>query len=69
MTLFWSRATGLPPGSIQDNGILTIPDVQPSYAGNYVCTGTDTNTGRVSTAIAELEVEIEGPSMHISFLP
>lgn len=28
-------------GSSQDNGILTIPNIQPSYAGSYVCTGTD----------------------------
>ncbi|XP_060586623.1 basement membrane-specific heparan sulfate proteoglycan core protein-like isoform X4 [Ruditapes philippinarum] len=59
VTLFWSRSSGLPSGSSQDNGILTIPNVQPSYAGNYVCTGTDRESGRVGTAVAVLDVQIE----------
>lgn len=61
ITLFWSRSAGLPPGSTQANGILTIPNVQPSYGGNYVCTGTDLDSGRVSQAITELEVEVGIP--------
>ena len=63
VTLFWSRTSGLPSGSSQDNGILTIPNVQPSYAGNYVCTGTDRDSGRVGTAVAVLDVKIEEDSM------
>lgn len=65
ITVFWSRQTGLPPGSSQTDGILTIPNVQRSYAGNYVCTGTDRDTGRVSQAIAVLEVQVvEEPGEH-----
>ena len=44
-------------GSTQDNGVLTIPNVQPSYAGKYVCTGTDRDSGSYSTAEAILEVD------------
>ena len=62
IVLFWSRSQGLPTGSSQLNGVLTIPNVQPNYAGNYVCTGTDNETGRVSTAIAVLEVTVEDRS-------
>ncbi|WAR15211.1 PGBM-like protein, partial [Mya arenaria] len=58
ITLFWSRSTGLPVGATQNNGILTIPNVQPSYAGKYVCTGTDSETGIYSTAEAFLEVDV-----------
>ena len=37
-TLVWSRVGGLPTGSSQDNGVLTLNNIQPSYAGRYVCT-------------------------------
>ncbi|XP_060576968.1 basement membrane-specific heparan sulfate proteoglycan core protein-like [Ruditapes philippinarum] len=66
VTLFWSRSSGLPYGSSQDNGILTIPNVQPSYAGNYVCTGTDRESRRVGTAVAVLGVQIEEESTLLS---
>ncbi|KAL3861185.1 hypothetical protein ACJMK2_007245 [Sinanodonta woodiana] len=58
VTLFWSRTGGLPPGSVQTDGVLTIPDIQPSYAGNYVCTGT-TDTGRTGSAVTRLDVEVK----------
>ena len=58
VVLLWSRQNaGLPPRSSQDEGILTIPNVQPSYSGNYVCTGTDTDTGIVDTGITRLDVQ------------
>ncbi|XP_025082607.1 basement membrane-specific heparan sulfate proteoglycan core protein-like isoform X8 [Pomacea canaliculata] len=53
--LIWSRQGGLPPGSSQDGGILTVPNIQPSYAGNYVCTGTD-QSGSIGTATAVVTV-------------
>ena len=56
--LFWSRQNAaLPPRSSQEEGILTIPNVQPPYAGNYICTGTDTSTGVINTAVTRLDVE------------
>ncbi|XP_052285983.1 basement membrane-specific heparan sulfate proteoglycan core protein-like isoform X3 [Dreissena polymorpha] len=59
VTLFWSRQAGLPPGTQQANGVLTIPNTQPSAAGRYICTGTDTDTGKISTAEALLEVNVK----------
>ncbi|KAL3861148.1 hypothetical protein ACJMK2_007217 [Sinanodonta woodiana] len=58
VTLFWSRTGSLPPGSVQTDGVLTIPDIQPSYAGNYVCTGT-TDTGRTGSAVTRLDIEVK----------
>ena len=56
--LLWSRQNaGLPPRSSQEEGILSIPNVQPSYSGNYVCTGTDTNTGIINTSVTRLDVQ------------
>ena len=56
--LLWSRQNAaLPPRSSQEEGLLTIPNVQPQYSGNYVCTGTDTDTGRINTAVTRLDVE------------
>lgn len=62
VVVFWSRAQGLPAGSTQVDGVLTIPNVQPNYAGNYVCTGTDAETQRIGTAITVLEVTVDQPS-------
>ena len=41
--LDWKRAdhSPLPAGNIVDNGVLIIPVVNKSAAGDYVCTGTD----------------------------
>ncbi|XP_048238836.1 basement membrane-specific heparan sulfate proteoglycan core protein-like isoform X2 [Haliotis rufescens] len=67
--LVWSRERqGLPSGSIQDNGVLTLPNVQPSYAGTYMCTGT-TSTGKTgvgrTTLTIEANVEREAPTVSI----
>ncbi|XP_067659130.1 basement membrane-specific heparan sulfate proteoglycan core protein-like isoform X2 [Haliotis asinina] len=67
--LVWSRERqGLPSGSSQDNGILTLPNVQPSYAGSYLCTGTTptgkTGVGRTTLTI-EPGVEREAPTVTI----
>ncbi|KAH3720982.1 hypothetical protein DPMN_063894 [Dreissena polymorpha] len=59
VTLFWSRQAGLPPGTQQANGVLTITNTQPIAAGRYICTGTDTDTGKISTAEALLEVNVK----------
>ncbi|KAK7494115.1 hypothetical protein BaRGS_00014588, partial [Batillaria attramentaria] len=55
VVLVWSRQGGLPAGSSQEGGILSIPNVQPSYAGNYVCSGT-TPSGTIGTATAVVTV-------------
>uniref|UniRef100_A0A0B7ATX1 Basement membrane-specific heparan sulfate proteoglycan core protein n=1 Tax=Arion vulgaris TaxID=1028688 RepID=A0A0B7ATX1_9EUPU len=53
--LIWSRDGGLPFGASQENGILTLTNIQPSYAGTYVCTGR-TPTGIPGTATARITV-------------
>ncbi|KAL5013502.1 hypothetical protein ScPMuIL_007772 [Solemya velum] len=56
VTLVWSRqGAGLPPGSRQLDGTLTIPNVQSSYSGNYICQGT-TPTGISGTATTTLSI-------------
>ncbi|CAL1546871.1 unnamed protein product [Lymnaea stagnalis] len=40
VNLIWTREGGLPPGTTQENGVLTLANIQRSYAGNYICTGT-----------------------------
>ncbi|XP_069115040.1 basement membrane-specific heparan sulfate proteoglycan core protein-like isoform X2 [Argopecten irradians] len=53
-TLVWSRNGGLPQGSTQQRGTLTLTNVQPSYSGTYVCTASSpTGSG---TATAEVTV-------------
>ncbi|XP_070207543.1 basement membrane-specific heparan sulfate proteoglycan core protein-like isoform X4 [Littorina saxatilis] len=53
--LVWSRQGGLPPGSTQDGGILNIPNIQQSYQGNYICSGTGP-TGSIGRATAIVTV-------------
>lgn len=57
--LVWSRSGGLPVGSTQTNGVLTIPNIQLSGGGRYICTaialtgerGTVTTTVIVSPEV------------------
>ncbi|XP_041377591.1 basement membrane-specific heparan sulfate proteoglycan core protein-like isoform X3 [Gigantopelta aegis] len=59
--LVWSRERlGLPAGSTQDNGVLTLPNVQPSYSGNYICKGT-TPAGKIASGRTVLTIE---PDIH-----
>ncbi|BFZ23346.1 hypothetical protein BsWGS_26385 [Bradybaena similaris] len=53
--LVWSREGGLPLGASQENGVLTLSNIQPSYAGSYICTGR-TPAGIVGTATARITV-------------
>ena len=69
VTLFWSRQAGLPPGTQQANGVLTITNTQPIAAGRYICTGTDTDTGKISTAEALLEVNVKQTSELVTTVP
>ncbi|KAK3104524.1 hypothetical protein FSP39_004009 [Pinctada imbricata] len=55
-TLVWSRVGGLPTGSSQDNGVLTLNNIQPSYAGRYVCTAI-TSDGDRGTGTATVTVQ------------
>ncbi|GFO45203.1 basement membrane-specific heparan sulfate proteoglycan core protein, partial [Plakobranchus ocellatus] len=56
VTLVWSKERGsLPPGSTQEDGFLTLLNIQPSYAGTYVCTGT-TSFGVIGGARASVNV-------------
>ncbi|XP_076452135.1 basement membrane-specific heparan sulfate proteoglycan core protein-like isoform X4 [Babylonia areolata] len=57
--LIWSRQGGLPPGSNQVGGTLTIPNVQPSYSGTYICTGTGP-TGITGSGTATVTVTSDG---------
>ncbi|KAK6175562.1 hypothetical protein SNE40_014001 [Patella caerulea] len=66
--LVWSRQGGLPTGTSDQNGVLTIPNLQPSYAGTYTCTGTtpsgNSGTGRVVVEVRP-DVEREAPTARI----
>ncbi|KAK9294716.1 hypothetical protein QLX08_010779 [Tetragonisca angustula] len=59
--LDWKRAdhSPLPAGNIVDNGVLIIPVVNKSAAGDYVCTGTD-QAGNVLVK-ATFHVEVLSP--------
>ncbi|XP_043520278.1 basement membrane-specific heparan sulfate proteoglycan core protein isoform X8 [Frieseomelitta varia] len=59
--LDWKRAdhSPLPAGNIVDNGVLIIPVVNKSAAGDYVCTGTD-QVGNVLVK-ATFHVEVLSP--------
>ncbi|KAH9504452.1 hypothetical protein Btru_063679 [Bulinus truncatus] len=46
VSLVWSREGGLPPETRQANGVLTFSNIQPSYGGTYICSGT-VITGRL----------------------
>jgi len=40
--LSWSKQGGqMPQKAIDQNGVLVIPNIQTSDAGNYVCMGSD----------------------------
>ncbi|XP_059170575.1 basement membrane-specific heparan sulfate proteoglycan core protein-like [Physella acuta] len=65
VNLSWSKDGGLPPGAIQENGVLTIVNVQPSHQGNYVCTGT-TDRGVVGRATITVTVtRYERPTVRV----
>ncbi|KAK6966048.1 basement membrane-specific heparan sulfate proteoglycan core protein, partial [Biomphalaria glabrata] len=54
VTLQWSREGGLPPGARQSGGVLTLTNIQPSFAGTYLCTGisiTGTVIGRATSRL------------------
>jgi hypothetical protein len=53
--LVWSRSGGLPPGSTQRGGVLSIPNIQPSGGGRYICTAI-TPTGDRGTVTATVTV-------------
>ncbi|XP_063410398.1 hemicentin-1-like [Mytilus trossulus] len=69
-TLIWSRNGGLPSGSRQDNGVLTLNNIQSSHAGSYVCSGKTPN-GAMGKATATLTVrpEIETTVPNASVTP
>ena len=48
----------MPAKAIDQNGVLVIPNVQRSDAGNYVCMGSDMNT--IDEAVAVLIVSEGG---------
>ncbi|XP_021372607.1 basement membrane-specific heparan sulfate proteoglycan core protein-like isoform X2 [Mizuhopecten yessoensis] len=51
-TVVWSRSGGLPQGSSQERGTLTLTNVQPSHSGTYVCTATaPTGSGTATTEV------------------
>ena len=56
-TLLWSKSGGLPPRSAQDNGVLTLNNIQPSYSGTYICTAVtpegDRGTGTATVTVTE----------------
>ncbi|XP_056009495.1 basement membrane-specific heparan sulfate proteoglycan core protein-like isoform X3 [Ostrea edulis] len=54
--LVWSRSGGLPPGSTQRGGVLSIPNIQPSGDGRYICTAV-TPTGDKGTVTATITVQ------------
>lgn len=56
--LVWSRAGGLPPGSTQRDGVLTIPNIQLSGAGQFVCTAI-APTGERGTVTTTVTVNPE----------
>ncbi|CAG5123328.1 unnamed protein product, partial [Candidula unifasciata] len=53
--LVWTREGGLPVGAIQENGVLTLSNIQPTHAGTYICTGR-TPTGIIGTATTRITV-------------
>ncbi|XP_012944719.1 basement membrane-specific heparan sulfate proteoglycan core protein [Aplysia californica] len=55
VNLIWSREGGLPIGATQENGILTLSNIQPSYRGTYVCTGA-TPSGIIGRATARVTI-------------
>ena len=47
-------------GSAQENGVLTLNNIQPSFAGSYVCTGITPNGDRgTGTTTLTVRPEIE----------
>ncbi|VDI13303.1 heparan sulfate proteoglycan 2 (perlecan) [Mytilus galloprovincialis] len=68
-TLIWSRNGGLPPGSAQVNGVLTLKNIQPSFAGSYVCTAItpngDKETG-TTTLTVRPEIETTVPTATVT---
>ena len=68
-TLVWSRVGGLPIGSSQDGGVLTLSNIQPSYGGRYVCTAVtpegDRGTGTATVTVREGTVGELCPFAHL----
>ncbi|XP_061163155.1 basement membrane-specific heparan sulfate proteoglycan core protein-like [Saccostrea echinata] len=56
--LVWSRQGGLPPGSTQTDGVLIIPNIQQSGAGQYLCTAI-TPVGDRGTVTASITVRAD----------
>ncbi|XP_034337833.2 basement membrane-specific heparan sulfate proteoglycan core protein isoform X5 [Magallana gigas] len=56
--LVWSRSGGLPAGSTQTNGVLTIPNIQLSGGGRYICTAI-AQTGERGTVTTTITVNPE----------
>lgn len=56
--LVWSRSGGLPVGSTQTNGVLTIPNIQLSGGGRYICTAI-AQTGERGTVTTTITVNPE----------
>ncbi|XP_076086554.1 basement membrane-specific heparan sulfate proteoglycan core protein-like isoform X4 [Mytilus galloprovincialis] len=68
-TLIWSRNGGLPSGSAQENGVLTLNNIQPSFAGSYVCTGITPNGDRgtgTTTLTVRPEIETTVPTATVT---
>ncbi|XP_060073482.1 basement membrane-specific heparan sulfate proteoglycan core protein-like [Ylistrum balloti] len=61
-TLVWSRNGGLPPGSSQERGTLTLTNVQPSYSGTYVCTASSPDGRGTATTEVTISEGNESPT-------
>ena len=47
-------------GSAQDNGVLTLSNIQPSYAGTYICTAVTPEGDRgTNTVTVTVRPEVE----------
>ncbi|CAG5125030.1 unnamed protein product, partial [Candidula unifasciata] len=67
VTLVWSRDGGLPIGTSQENGILTLTNIQPSFAGLYTCTGSTPGgiIGQASSSITVTGTSYTPPTVRI----
>ncbi|KAK3801367.1 hypothetical protein RRG08_059069 [Elysia crispata] len=67
--IVWTRdRAGLPSGSSQSNGVLTLTNIQRDYAGVYYCTVTTTlrgNLGRASVVVTVTGRAAEAPTARV----
>ena len=60
VNIVWSRLGGeLPRGATQRDGVLTLPSVERSAQGRYVCTASMPSTGITRTAYVTLYIEFQ----------